>query len=688
MTVPNFYISRIVLLLLIIGSGTAIYGSLVFLVNPLAMPWVDLNEPVVIPLETLNPVQTPEQVQAELAEELLILGDRLATNPRTVAIYPILDQDTKALRAVRVYQIVGEDFWSGDRPDRIRLIKEIQVSGVPTEFVEGKASADTLPLSRLEPIQGQPPSRGIWFMAVGSTKEVTYGQVYSFFADEGVMLDMLNWRNPHGKLPEWTKFSTVPSPEPDLVIDQTSEWEPLFLVYRLAATPNSTYPMQFRRLNLQELLGMPRLYSEALVLASAGLWSPALAKLDTLKNQSPNPWEPAIQEQYDLITYHAQITAQQASNNFSDYGKAALTLGINGDWAEALGNLQGSEFRAKMVMERLETTSNLLWERINTAIAIDPSPEVVLWGSVIILQGQGLVAAEQWLRSRWQIPDFPDIKGSISLLRQLDLAPLGIESQQLIGTVRLLGANLPQDNLQIPLRPLLPGQVWYAVDVNVIQTGNRWRNAPFEAVIGRSHLAIWKALGMERNNILAVQLPNGDFYSLIAQSLTVTDGGGIILLATGGADMSTSENGMPAIVKAGNLLIEARGKYTTLGLIEDQDVAAKIAQNVYRKLSEYGRVSVSLAELREKLITWSVEEVNLQASESGELLLRIPRERIDLGDRTYPIVMIFSRQGNLLFSDMQADSLRRWRGLLPGADPKQILVESNGSYKSLSFSQP
>jgi len=690
--------SRIALLLLTAVMGASMFLSIQFLINPLSLPWVSLDEPVEVPLQQVNPFQTIEQIKAELSESQLVLGDKLVSSISGYNIYPILDQDSKAIRQIRVYEPLGRAFWEAEKNKKLRLVKQTEVLELEEAFIKApfqkykvKPTAinpeRTLPLTELKLIEGDAPSQGIWFMAIGRVDGGVYGRVFSYLNSQLLLEMELEWTNPNDQLPQWQRFPTVKNPEPDLVIDQTQNYDPLFLIFRLEATNNPAYPFEFRHLNLHESPAMPKLYNDALVLASGGLWSPALAKLEALKSQiqvKEEPWEPIIQEQYDLISYHAKITSEQARENTSDYGLNSLMLGMDGAWAEALSNLQGSDFGAKIVLEMLATDSPHLWGRVNTALEVESSPEVVIWGSVIVLQRQDLPSAERWLRSHWKFPN-RDISEAISLLQRVDLSPLGIEPQQFVGTVRFVG-DIIENKWQITPPPLISGQNWYEIDISVIRDQDVWRNAPFPELQARSRLIIWKALGLDTNNSLTVEIPNtdGETTSLIAKSISIDSNGQIQLLATGSPELGNRLGGRYALVKGGNFFIQPTGSFSAFSIL-DQPVVNRISEKVYQELSVFGKVSVSEEEFREKLLSWSLEVVNLQGKDSKDLLLKIDREKIDLGDRSYPIVIIFSQSGDLLFSDMSNSEAKRWVTLLPGSDPQKILIETNGTYESQSL---
>lgn len=692
-------ISRVGLLLAIAFLGAGTFISIQWLINPLSLPWSNLEEPVTLTLDRLNPPQTIQQIKTELYDSQLLLGDKLISSSSGYEVYPIIDKDSKSIRQIRIYQTLNESFWLDDKQKKLRLIEQTEVVGLDEAFVKAPSqkyleqpkllnSRKILPLTELQPIYGDAPSQGIWFMTAGRLDGTVYGRVFAFMPSQLSLDSTLEWTNPNGKLPEWQRFpTTVKSSEPDLILDRTQDSDPSFLVFRLEATPKSQQPFQFRNINLNESPAMPKLYSDALVLASAGLWSPALAKLEMLK--SSMAWEPNIQEQYDLIDYHAKITAAAAKRPNSDYGVNSLALGMDGLWGDALKNLQGSDFGAKIVLETIKTSGSHLWIRVNAALEVEPTPEVVIWGSVIVLQRQDLPSAEQWLRSYWKFPK-RDISEAINLLQRLDISPLGIEPQQFLGTVKSVGTTL-EDKWQITPPPLLLGQTWYEVDISVIRDRDTWRNSPFPQLEARSRLIIWKALGLESNNILTVEIPNseGEIISLIAQSIWVGNGQ-IKLLATGAPELGNSLSAMNPLVglaKGGNLFIESRGAFTTLeGL--DREVGDRISTQIYQQLQAFGRVSLSDEEFKARIAKWEIEKVNLQGVGSQDLILKIEREQVDLGDRSYPIAMVFSRGGDLLFGEMAAVETRRWVALLPGSSPQKILIVNNGVFESLSFLVP
>jgi len=492
-------------------------------------------------------------------------------------------------------------------------------------------------------------------------------------------------------------------PEPELVLDQSQNFDPLFQVFQIEASANRVNPLQLREITLNEEPGMPKAYNQALLLASGGLWSPALRQLDQLKAElgsRGDKFSEYVQEQYDLIAYHAKITAAQVQQLNTDEGEQALKLIIDGQWQEALRKAETSDFVAKSVMEMLTQHGAQVWSRVETMLEIPTSPEFNLefnlqaklqikkWGSLVILQRQGLPAAEAWLSAQ-----SGQTKEAISLLQRLDLSPLKLDPQQLIGTVKYLGGNSVLDARWQEISPLPTGQAWYEVDVNIIfdRTKN-WLNAPFPEIAGRSRLMVWRALGMEQNSYLSTLITDKDgltqTISLTAQALWIDGNGRIKLLASGDQQaavaLNNSTNLISAMVTGGGTLIPASGAPSYLEFL-DKDIINKITNTIYTELQSLGQVSLNRTEFGEQLAKVTFKSVKLSGSSKPDLVLEIDRRLIDLGDRYYPLVMVFNSNGNVLFSDLSPKARRRWVSLLPGASPLQILTEVGGNYEAWSL---
>ena len=155
-----------------------------------------------------------------------------------------------------------------------------------------------------------------------------------------------------------------------------------------------------------------------------------------------------------------------------------------------------------------------------------------MWGGLVVLQTQGLRRAEAWLRSQKIAAKDYD-----QLLQRLDLAPLGLNPQQLLGTISYLGKSNASKDWFLPPPKLEPNQAWYEVSIHLLKDNQQWRNAPFPALSDRSSLMLWRILGLALNNNLGIIFYDAygkvQTATISAQSLWVSDDGDLRILASG-----------------------------------------------------------------------------------------------------------------------------------------------------------
>jgi hypothetical protein len=122
-------------------------------------------------------------------------------------------------------------------------------------------------------------------------------------------------------------------------------------------------------------------------------------------------------------------------------------------------------------------------------------------------------------------------------LQRLDLAPLGLNPQQLLGTVSHLGRNNGSKDWFLPPSPLEPNQAWYEVSIHLFKDNQQWRNAPIPELSDRSSRLLWRVLGLALNNNLGIILYDAygkvQTATITAQSLWVSDDGDLRILASG-----------------------------------------------------------------------------------------------------------------------------------------------------------
>jgi hypothetical protein len=717
-------ISRILIMLCLTLMGFGMFFSYEYLTNPLSplLLWLPFYQTPAPPNQNLYPPQTLSEITKELTELQLKLGERLEVDLDDLYIYPVLGK-TKEIEEIRIYQTITEDLAKG----KLRLVQKFEVLPLDEHYVKAielryskelakvKPTGKKMPLTRLQTIPGNSPSQGLWFMSVGSKGDTNYGQIFCYVSAPQPDLNVLtDWVIPGKRLPEWRDISEVPQEavdiaknqktkpssnfnvsllpnEPELVIDQTQFFEPDIQVFKLQPATSLDNPLQLRQITLNEAPKFPKIYGDALLLASGGLWSPAIAKLEQFKSELQTKGKtlpPFIQEQYELIAAHAKITAEQADRTVSDSGQQALVLILDGRWKEALKIAEASDYAARSVAEMMITDNYHVWPRVKAALRAQPGLEVKIWGALVFLQRKGLPEATQWLAAQKAYTD-----SAIALLQKSDISPLKIKPKQFLGSLTALGKGAPGKNWQIKFSDLPPGQEWYRIDVSVIKDDNNWINGAFPEIARRSPLLIWEALGLESNNFLTATITtnNGirETSSLTAKSLWIGADGSLQILATGYESLSKSisesqaQNDLAPIVTSDNIFTNTINSSIYIQTL-DPEIEEKITKAVYSELQKIGQISLEFEDFKRQLALWSFQSADITGDKQPDFILEIERSQIDAGDRIYPLRLVFDSNGNILFSDI-ASSDRRWVTILPGNNSGQILTEIGGRYEVWSL---
>jgi hypothetical protein len=708
----NFGWSDLFVILSVPILGCGIFLGVQFLSNPLSLSWLYSTQAPIFTPSLWNQPKTLAQVKAELAESQLILGDSLELKTGE-QIYAVLQAESKTIREIRLYHPIS------DRgSEKLVLITSLQTPGleelvVKAPFVKyrsaqvsNRSNYKRMPMTKLKAIAGTAPDRGTWFVAYGKDEDTTYGQIFHYTPDpQPTMVMLKDWVSPLGEFPKWqvalsgsSKDGTINSlgnkeqeaiAKPQLLVNQSIDFEPIYSIYQVEdniASESKSY-IQLRQITLNEGLGLPRSYSEALTLASSGLWSSALTKLNVLKQElkaKGKTFSPFVQEQYDLIALHATLTSGQAKQPYANFGEQVFVKIIDGHWQEALEMAESASGSAEKIAAMVAKYDKQIWMRVQTGLQLEPSQALKVWGGLVVLNREGLRASERWLRAQKA-----DSKEVMALLQRLDLTPIALNPQQLLGTVSYLGKGNPGAQWQITPPELLTGQGWYVIDVAIARDGDIWKNAPFPELGDRSSLFAWKVLGLEQNNRLGIAIADNASElittSLLAQSLSIDGYGNIRILAMGNADLAKSLNtgSVPTLVTSGGGISDTRGQNVYLTAIAPE-VATSITNTLYGQLGRYGQVSLNLKDFSQQLQQWLFQAIDLDGDGNPELILELQRSQIDLGNRHYPMVAVFTSTGRLLFSDI-GNRTRRWIGVLPSKVGGQILTEINGYYEVWSL---
>jgi hypothetical protein len=673
--------------------------GLIYLANPLAISWLSSSDaPAFYSNSLWNIPKSIPQIQAELGRSYLKLGE--SYNLKTgETIYTVLETETQNIREIRLYQTI----W--DRGvEKYLLVSTTTVAGIDEYFVRSpkfkyateaiperlRPDRNRLPLKKLS-LLNNPPSQfnGIWFSTTGNIGGIAYGQIYYFSNDKRSQLVELDvWTSPVGELPIWRNALPSNSNSVQLVVNQTQAYEPSLLIFQPEEViVRSIRKVHLRQVTLNEAKGQPKAYQDALVMASVGLWSPALGKfnlmVDELRSQGKQ-LSPFLQEQYDLIALHAKITSDQAQNPNSSLGEKALVNIIDGRWSEALEIANDTAYKGDKIAEMLAKYHPHIWQRVMTMLTFTGAKEIKLWGGLVVLQRNGLRRAEHWLREQKVDP-----KESNQLLQRLDLAPVTLDPRQLIGTVAYIGKGDAGSEWFLPPPKLESGQGWYEVNINLMKDGDKWSNAPFSELSDRSSILLWRILGLSINSSLGVVLydPNGKSQTatLTAQSLWVSDNGSLRILASGEVALAPLLNKsiLQPLVTSGGGFNPPNGSPVKWQSLSSKTIE-RIVRTMYRELQRNGEVSLSIEDFGVLVQQqWTLTSVSLDGSGKPEYLLLLDREKVDLGDRHYPLAIAFSSDGSLIFSDMSGG--RIWIDVLPSSIDGQILTLRNGRYEVWNF---
>ncbi len=683
--------------------GWLIAVGTIYLVNPLAISWLASSDaPAFYPNSLWNVPKSIKQIQEELGRSQLKLGENYNLKTGEV-IYTVLETETQNIREIRLYQTV----W--DRGiEKLMLVSTMTISGIDEYFVRSpllkyatyspperlQPNRNRLPLKKLSLIDNPPKQigdqkDGLWFTTSGRVDGIAYGQIYYFVTDKRSQLfELESWTSAAGEIPKWRSILTSNPNSPQLVVNQSQEFEPMFLVYQPEeAIATSIKKVQLRQINLNEAKNQPKAYQDALLMASVGLWSPALGKFNLMVNElraQGKTLSPFLQEQYDLISLHAKITSERADNPNANIGEKALINIIDGRWSEAIAIANDTTYKGDRIAEMLEKYHPHIWQRAMTMLTFTNATEIKLWGGLVVLQRNGLRRAENWLREQKV-----DAKDFNQLLQRLDLAPILLKPQQLLGSVTYIGKGNAGSEWFLPPPKLESGQAWYEVRIDLMKDGDKWRNDPFSELSDRSSILLWRILGLSINNNLGVVLY--DAYGkaqtsfLTAQSLWVGDDGQLKILASGEASLAPllTKSIIPPLVTSGGTFDPPKGNSVDWQTLSPK-VIERIIRSMYSELQRNGQVSMSIEDfgvLAQQ--QWTLTSVNLDGFGKSEYLLLLDRSQVDLGDRHYPLAIAFSSDGSLIFSDMNGGRL--WLDVLPSSTEGQILTLRNRRYEVWNF---
>ncbi|MFN3360509.1 MAG: hypothetical protein ACK421_03645 [Pseudanabaenaceae cyanobacterium] len=652
--------------------------------NSTGVPEAEVLQELLLP-----PPQSLGEIKEELKQQGLSLGEPFPLGTKDIALYPVLNSK-KEVRQLRVYQAGGRKFRG-----KWHLLDAVEITGLRKSAVDAprqryrplatpRGNDPILPFTELQELGGDKPKEEIWFLTSGKAANGAYGLIFYLATKPQPRLYMLaEWVSPVGKLPEWQEVINLPpkpnTPDrPEIVVDQTLAPEPFMEILRLVPTGDKGNPYELRSISLTERGKLGKTYSNAFLLARAGLWSPALKIWQKAEEKLSIP----IREQHAYIAYHANLTQRQAQQALTDAGQQARNLIVDGQFAAALTLATRNDNNARSVINLLQKDDSLFWRRVQASLQVNNDPAAYSWGAIVVMVREGLPSARAWLQERSRAT--PE---NLAVLDALDVAPLTIRPQQFLATLTPL-AGTPSDRWYLPPGELSVGQTWYIVTPMVIRDGKVWQNAPIAEFGQRSPKTVWKALSLDRLpllNIIEIDRPDyASFFSVTARSIWVDEAGNVEILASGSEYIARgiSRQRLPIVaVNGGSLSQLPRQRLGELGAI----VSDRVSRAIYGELQTFGEVSLDLLSFQQRLQDWQVTVADINGDSVAEIVMEIQQDQVDLGNRYYPLVAVFTGTGDLIYSTIREQSPRKWVGILPGNTGGQILTELDGRYEIWDF---
>jgi hypothetical protein len=356
---------------------------------------------------------------------------------------------------------------------------------------------------------------------------------------------------------------------------------------------------------------------------------------------------------------------------------------IDGRWQDAIAVAEASESNAKSVLEALKPFPQHILTRIKILQKLKDASldSAISCGAIAVMAEKGLQEAKKWLGDQGSMA-----KEAIALLDKLDVQPFTLKPEQILGTVTAISNREPGGGWLIPPDPLPTTENWYAVDITIMRDGDVWKTGVFTELIGRSPTAVWKLLGFNRNDTLA--LSTLDEYGLTTtsflrvHSFALQSQGQLRLLVAGSPDLAATlkKSDIPAIASSNGSLPATTGTATT-PISLPATVLERMTNALYQELQSLGEVSLKPEDFRRQLSSWTLKGIDLDGNGKVDYVLELDRLKIDMGDRRYPVIVAFDSDGNIIYSDIAKNSARRWVTILPGKGGGQILTEIEGRYE-------
>ena len=392
------------------------------------------------------------------------------------------------------------------QPSRYERLQQVTVNG-PPEFRVSDAyrhaanrtgSNEQLPLTHIQFLSDRTevfPEAGQWLTTTGRWQRgddrSLYGQLVYYDPQRQQLYPSIVWSSPAEALPAWQ--SVTGDHHLELVLNQTVGLEPAFEIF--VQNPGG----RLQAISLLDTESLHPAYQQAIALAQAKLWSPALEQMSIAQadETAAGRWSAAAQAQQDAIALHAQVTQAHAQQSWSTPGQQLTAYLLDAQWGEGLDFFEQhiNDHRTEL---RSVLASSRFWRRINTAVQVDANNEdITAWVALLLSVRRGQPAAIAWLTNTSDhsqpmadstIPD--RLRGLLNAL-EAPAPPPSItatrpdpelaRSTEAIAPGRILGTavSVSPDQWVSASRRLSAEQTPYQVTITAFDDGSRWQRSPF-----------------------------------------------------------------------------------------------------------------------------------------------------------------------------------------------------------------
>jgi hypothetical protein len=702
---PNLYLKVILGVALIVAGGLSFGGAWLavkLILDPESVVWINRFLPAWTQLTVAveNPPKTLAQIQTSAQAQDLRVGTPIKIETET--LIPISKYrnscNCNTIIALQVYQ----NTVLPQQEPGYRLLREVEVKEIEEFFVVAPlinqepdapfSSNDTLPLTDVETLP-KTTADGIWLNLSGTKQQgdqnLTYGHIFHYNPDTTYLGAMLTWTSPQGKRPTWQEVTNGKPPE--LVVDQTWGFEPQFQVYQLQERKFAPNPVDLQPINLRytpKFSANQEAYNRGLSLSRQGLWSPALRKLETLKQNYPQAWDSPNQEQLDLIALHAKRTKAQCEKPWASPSQQILACIIDGNWQASLTVFQAAspEMIAEEITTLLKNDQGRIRQRLETALNINPSYAVIAWKVLLEASTEGDSAAQQWLEEF--TANSPQIqRGVLAILDQWQFAiaqtsPQSLPMSRIIGVARPLKDVNLSDWLQPEANTFsstqLPQQQWYVVEVQSFDDGREWLTFPFTFPMPRyaPEQQLWHKLGLDLDPWLQlVSWKQETQNTLLVRVRGVQRTGDSLKLLV--SSKALASNTSPVLFAYSNAALDWRspGSVTLNSLQQLQpDLMANLLPSLWDAIAANSTPDLpanpSNTEILAEVSGWLVKPTDLTGNDKPEILIELYQDGDQLRQPTFGeselgqvYTLIFSDTGQLVYNELSQDTRQQLIGI-------------------------